>query len=172
MSIIVSRIEQRMLDEGISQFTTADMNALIIAIARATSTIFTNVTSDVILQRHKDLQIANLSDSCGETIVGGFTSSNAHKYRLNSDDQINMMGYRNKIRDDSTITTIEWLTLDAGYLEHNVSDWITQVYEEGFNFKDTTLTKYKNLKLQVEGVTVVNADYVSTHDQIKAVVWG
>ncbi|WEZ05511.1 hypothetical protein P5666_06420 [Bacillus subtilis] len=49
---MITRIEQQMLDEGISSFTQYDMNTLIVRIADKLGKLPYEITEDVILQHH------------------------------------------------------------------------------------------------------------------------
>ncbi|CAF1775466.1 hypothetical protein [Bacillus subtilis] len=154
---MITRIEQQMLDEGISSFTQYDMNTLIVRIADKLGKLPYEITEDVILQHHKNLKNDLLSEACEEEIIKGFTASNGHAYRTNRDDQVNMIGQKDILDDTNTDEPIKWKTEDAGWIDHTKDEWL-QVYKEAFNFKKSTLLKYATLKDQVNNAT--------THDEI------
>ncbi|CAI6329523.1 hypothetical protein M1D45_21830 (plasmid) [Bacillus sp. SA116] len=154
---MITRIEQQMLDEGISSFTQYDMNTLIVRIADKLGKLPYEITEDVILQHHKNLKNDLLSEACEEEIIKGFTASNGHAYRTNRDDQVNMIGQKDILDDTNTDEPIKWKTEDAGWIDHTKDEWL-QVYKEAFDFKKSTLLKYATLKDQVNNAT--------THDEI------
>ncbi|KIU05879.1 DUF4376 domain-containing protein [Bacillus subtilis] len=154
---MITRIEQQMLDEGISSFTQYDMNTLIVRIADKLGKLPYEITEDVILQHHKNLKNDLLSEACEEEIIKGFTASNGHVYRTNRDDQVNMIGQKGILDDTDSAEPIKWRTEDAGWIDHTKDEWL-QVYKEAFDFKKSTLLKYASLKDQVNNAT--------THDEI------
>lgn len=169
--LVISRIEQRMMTEGIADFSPIDTNALIVAVAKALGQVYYEITPDALLQRHKDLKTDLFADDCEEEIIGGFTSSNGHQYRLNRDDQLNMIGQYLQLQADSTITNVNWRTLDDGYVSLAKADWINQVYLEAFKHKDSVLTKYNTIKEQINAVAPINGDYATAHSSIVALSW-
>lgn len=154
---MITRIEQQMLDKGISSFTQYDMNTLIVRIADKLGKLPYEITEDVILQHHKNLKIDLLSEACEEEIIKGFTASNGHVYRTNRDDQVNMIGQKDILDDTDSAEPIKWRTEDAGWIDHTKDEWL-QIYKEAFDFKKSTLLKYASLKDQVNNAT--------THDEI------
>ncbi|WP_338816794.1 hypothetical protein [Bacillus subtilis] len=154
---MITRIEQQMLDKGISSFTQYDMNTLIVRIADKLGKLPYEITEDVILQHHKNLKNDLLSEACEEEIIKGFTASNGHVYRTNRDDQVNMIGQKDILDDTDSAEPIKWRTEDAGWIDHTKDEWL-QVYKEAFDFKKSTLLKYASLKDQVNNAT--------THDEI------
>ncbi|MGG1051969.1 hypothetical protein ABE174_19640 [Bacillus subtilis] len=154
---MITRIEQQMLDKGISSFTQYDMNTLIVRIADKLGKLPYEITEDVILQHHKNLKNNLLSEACEEEIIKGFTASNGHVYRTNRDDQVNMIGQKDILDDTDSAEPIKWRTEDAGWIDHTKDEWL-QIYKEAFDFKKSTLLKYASLKDQVNNAT--------THDEI------
>jgi hypothetical protein len=118
--------------------------------------------NEEILNQFKQLKIDNLNRICDEKIEAGFTSSNGHQYRCTRDDQINMMGQKDKLNEDETITEVQWKTEDSGYIVHTREEWLS-VYREAFAHKEQQIFKYNQLKHQVLGC--VNLE------EINAVVW-
>lgn len=154
---MITRIEQQMLDKGISSFTQYDMNTLIVRIADKLGKLPYEITEDVILQHHKNLKNDLLSEACEEEIIKGFTASNGHVYRTNRDDQVNMIGQKDILDDTDSAEPIKWRTEDAGWIDHTKDEWL-QIYKEAFDFRKSTLLKYASLKDQVNNAT--------THDEI------
>lgn len=79
--------------------------------------------------QYKVFKQNELKNKCQEEIQSGFTASNGHKYRTNTDDQLNFLGKFNQITSFSTIVTVMWKTEDEGYLEHIREEWLN-VYSE------------------------------------------
>lgn len=119
--------------------------------------------NDELLSQFKQLKIDNLNRTCDTQIDEGFTSSNGHRYRLTRDDQINMMGRKSELKEDETITQVDWKTEDAGYITHTREEWLNVVYREAFNYKESQIYKYNQLKQQVLACVSI--------DEINAVVW-
>jgi hypothetical protein len=118
---------------------------------------------EVILEQFKQLKKDQLETICDSKIEYGFISSvNGHHYRVNRDDQINMMGRKNKLDADPTILTIDWKTEDVGYIQHSREDWL-KIYDEAFAHKETQLYKLNELKL--------NVDSCKSIDDINVVTW-
>jgi hypothetical protein len=155
-------IEQKLVQSGFNSLSTEEKNTLVAVLASKAGLLYYQIDDEYILNYHKQLKIELLSEQCEETIINGFTASNGHHYRLNRDDQINMIGQKDELMEDPTITTVPWKTEDAGYIEHTREEWL-QVYREAFAFKKQNLFKYKDLKQQVLDA--------ATHEEILAVSW-
>jgi hypothetical protein len=155
--------EQSLLQSGYDNMSVSDKNSLVVVIANKENVLYSEVTYDYILQYHKNLKIATLSQNCEDAIVAGFTSTlNNHVYRTNRDDQLNMIGQKGALDADPNITTVSWKTEDAGYIDHTRADWL-EIYGEAFTHKKTQLTTYNTRKQAVNTAT--------THDGIVAVTW-
>lgn len=158
-----SDLEQKLVEQGYDAFTLEDKNRLITILANRNGLMYSDIAADYILTTHKNLKTELLSEDCENTIITGFTSSNGHKYRLNRDDQLNMIGQKDELMGDTTITTVSWRAEDVGaWIDHTRDEWLT-VYKEGFAFKKNTLTKYNQLKAQVQQAT--------TNAAVLAIVW-
>lgn len=114
------------------------------------------------LEQYKIFKIDELSRKCQEDIHKGFTASNGHNYRTNSDDQLNFLGKFNQIISDPTITTVMWKTEDKGYISHTREEWVS-LYNEALSAKEQKLFKYDQLKHQISSFT--------TKEQVEAVIW-
>ena len=143
--ISLTSLEKKLIEQGLNSFTMHEKNNLITIIANKENKMYYEVDEDYILDYHKRLKIEILSEACEETIINGFTASNGHRYRTNRDDQINMIGQKDMLMVDPSITTVEWKTEDAGYIIHTRDEWL-EVYKEAFNYKKTQLLKYNDLK--------------------------
>jgi hypothetical protein len=115
-----------------------------------------------ILGEFKQLKNDDLNRIRDKKIADGFLSSNGHYYRMSMDDQVNMMGQKDKLREDETIMEVEWKTEDSGFIKHTREDWLN-VYREAFAHKEEQIFKCNQLKQQVLGC--VNLE------EINAVVW-
>jgi hypothetical protein len=155
-------LEKKLFDEGLTAFGNTEKNTLIATLANRVGKVFSEINDDYLLNYHRDLKKESLNEDCENTILGGFTATNGHIYRCNRDDQTNMIGQKDELRDDPTILEVEWRTEDEGYISHTREDWL-QVYREAFVFKKTQLFKCKSLKQRATDAT--------SHDEIIAVKW-
>jgi hypothetical protein len=116
------------------------------------------------LNRAKENRKIELSSKCEENIVLGFTSTNGHHYRTNRDDQTNMIGQKDELTDDLTITEVYWKAEELGYwIAHTRDEWLNQVYVESFKHKKAQLAKYNDLKIKVEACLTV--------EEVDLIVW-
>ena len=123
---------------------------------------YTDITEAYILKRHKTIKTDWLSALCEDAIVQGFTSANGNLYRTNRDDQINMMGQKDYLDANPTVTTVMWKTENKGYVSHTKAEWLA-VYAEAFSHKRDKLLKYNDLKTKVTNAT--------TDEAVVAVQW-
>lgn len=113
----------------------------------------------------KNAKIAELDQACSQAISQGFTSSAlgvAHTYPYDDEAQRNLHAAIIDTLIDSTVTTVSFKTLDAGYQNHTVAQ-IQQVAKDSKTPFMNNLNKYNNLKSQVQSATTVDA--------INAIVW-
>ncbi|MCA1025794.1 hypothetical protein LCM23_06790 [Cytobacillus kochii] len=121
------------------------------------------VKSDVLeLERAKSGKNSKLKKACEESILAGFSSANGHFYRTNRDDQTNMIGQKDILNSDESISTVQWKTEDAGYIAHTREEWL-KVYNEAFMHKQKQLFKYDSLKSQVLSAT--------TQEELDSINW-
>lgn len=155
--------EQRLVNEGYNAMALFSRNELLMHIGNTLMVDYSTLTEADVLKFQKDLKISIFKETCENEILEGFTSSiNGHVYRTNRDDQINMIGQKDILDSDPSITEVFWKTEDAGYVSHTREDWI-KIYNEGFNYKKAILYKYDTLKKQVELAT--------TDAEVVAIVW-
>jgi hypothetical protein len=110
-----------------------------------------------------------LSQQCGQVIIGGFTSNalgTAHTYPSDDEAQRNFNSEMHMFNIDPNYTSL-FKTLDAGYLPHTKAQ-LLQVFSDGHTFKVNQLARLNGplpngLKAQV--------DEANTIDQINAIVW-
>lgn len=103
-----------------------------------------------LLAEAKERKTAELKAKCEQAIIEGFTATNGHHYRTNRDDQVNMIGQKDDLMEDTTITEVMWKTEDSGYVSHTRDEWLA-IYKEAFTHKQTQLFKYDTLKQEVQG---------------------
>jgi len=103
------------------------------------------ITEADIVDFYKPLKINELNEKCEQTIEKGFQATNGHWYRVNRDDQINMIGQKDELTTYPEMTEVEWKTEDLGYVVHTRTEWLS-VYMEAFKHKRTQLFKYDDLK--------------------------
>lgn len=156
-------IESWILESGLA-YLSPGQNALVIDYFMKEDGITdaTLVTGEYLLNKVRAIKIASLKVKCEEVIEAGFTSTNGNFYRTNRDDQLNMVGQKDYLKDNPT-HLVMWKTENAGYVEHEPADWLSQVYNEGFAHKQQALFRYDYLK------SVVNAATTST--EVIDVTW-
>ncbi|AYP68265.1 tail fiber protein [Bacillus phage vB_BcoS-136] len=145
MTIILSELEDKLIKEGIANFSTQEKNRLIATIASKDSKSYNEVSDEYLLEFHKKIKTHILSDTCDELIVGGFKSTNGNIYRTNRDDQLNFIGKMIQLMNDESIDKVMWKTENQGYVEHAREEWI-DVFKEGLAHKEQTLFRYNTLK--------------------------
>lgn len=160
--LITHSLERKMVKYGYDLFSVDEKNNLISLLANRNKLLYSQITDEYILNHHKNLKINILNEQCELSIVNGFTASNGHHYRMNRDDQINMIGQKDTLLSDPTITVVSWKTEDAGYVDHTREEWL-QVYKEAFEHKKYQLLKYNDLKQKVLKAT--------THEEIVKINW-
>lgn len=108
--------------------------------------------TDLDIDAAKELKKDEMKYMCEKAIVHGFTSEkNGHHYRTNRDDQTNMIGQKDDLMDDETITHVQWKTEDVGYIEHTREDWL-YIYKEAFAHKKMQLFKYDQSKKDIDAL--------------------
>lgn len=159
-----AQAETSLMQSGYDKMSIEDKNSLIAIISNKKNMSFSDITTDFILQYHRDIKIAWLIQKRDETIYSGFTSTNGHIYRTEPDDQINMLGQKIELMDNPSITTVMWRQEDVNdWVAHAASDWLTNVYQQAFNFKQSQMEKCKGL--------IGNVTQATTHDAIIAITW-
>lgn len=121
--------------------------------ARSNLQAYIEANLDALLEQaiseFKKIKIDELRKKCEEAIEFGFVSSmNQHFYRTNRDDQVNLIGKKDQVMNDATITEIYWKTEDAGYVAHTREEWL-QIYFEGLEHKESQLFKLDVLRKRI-----------------------
>jgi hypothetical protein len=150
--IMVSALEAKLLEVGFNGFTKDEKNNFVMELANKLGMAFTDVTEAYIFEYHRILKSEVMSLTCEDTILKGFTASNGHYYRTDRDDQTNMLGQKEYLRDHPDTTTVEWKTEDEGRIPHTKEEWIG-VFYEAFAFKDKTLKKLDRIKKKIATAT-------------------
>ncbi|MFZ4454348.1 DUF4376 domain-containing protein [Salibacterium aidingense] len=114
------------------------------------------------LDRIKNSKIDNLSLKCREVIINNFVASNGNGYRLEIEDQLNMQGQKATLDDDTSITEVDWMTIDDNNVTHSRDEWLT-IYKEAFQHKNECIFKNKELRDQVRAC--------ETKEEVEAVTW-
>lgn len=147
--IAATALERELLTKGFISFTNIQKNELVSELAQKFNLAYTDITEEYIFNYHKKLKKELMSKVCSNAILTGYKSSNGHTYRTNQDDQLNMIAQKEYINSHPELETVKWKTLDAGYVEHPVEEWV-QLYYEGFDYKMSILFKYEKIKKMVE----------------------
>lgn len=146
--IEMSVLEKELLEKGFSNFTTAQKNDLVAELATRNGLAYTDVTEAYIFDYHKNLKSDLISAVCTNSIVKGYQSTNGHFYRTTLEDQVNMIAQKEYLTTHPEMTVVKWKTQDAGYVEHDVEEWI-KLYYEGFSYKMATLYKSERIKQMI-----------------------
>lgn len=157
-----SSFDKKLIEQGLDAFPVNEKNSFILSLADLNQVSLTEITEAYLLQYHKDLKIKVFSSLCEDKIVEGFVSTTGRKYRTNRDDQINMIGQKDELESDPSITTVPWKTEDLGYIDHTREEWLA-IYSEAFKHKKDTLLRYNLKKQQITSAT--------GHGELVAISW-
>jgi len=116
------------------------------------------------LDEAKVQKTKELSHHCKKAIIYGFAASNGNSYRLTVEDQLNMQGQKNKLDGDTSIDSVNWMTINDESVTHTRDEWLT-VYAEAFQHKDDCIWKNKDLRDQVM------AETTDTVEKVKNIEW-
>lgn len=114
---------------------------------------------------YKPLKKSELDNQCDLAIMGGFTSSvlgEPHQYQSMVIDEIWFNSTINRFSVDPNFTTVNYKTIDAGYLPHTKEQFF-RVFIDGHNYGDSQISKLNGLKAQVEAAT--------TKEELDAIEW-
>jgi hypothetical protein len=139
-------------------------NDLIALLARRDGKMYSEITSEYILEHHKNLKIGMFSERCEEDIIKGFVSPTTGKtYRTNRDDQVNMIGKKLAVDSDPSIATVYWRIEETKEQTPHTREEFLAIYQEGFLHKEGILRKLNNLRNDIRACT--------THAGIIPLVW-
>lgn len=114
-------------------------------------------TTDNILAALKESKLVELDEKCNQVIMGGFSSSalgEQHTYQSMILDEIWFNSTINRFSVDPNFTSVNYKTIDAGYLLHTKEQFI-QAFVDGHTFGDSQIMKLNTLKDQVNNATTV-----------------
>jgi len=110
--------------------------------------------SDILINLNdiKKSKIEEINSKCNLEIVGGFysscTSALEHKYKFDLEWQANLNRQMNILMLDSNIESVEWNTIDIGWVALTREEFIV-LYKDSNMFIESKLSRYKELKEQV-----------------------
>lgn len=114
----------------------------------------------------QNARISELNSKCNMTILSGFSSSAlgvSHNYDFNEEAQRNLSGRLSLINADPNYpASFSWKTTDSGIMTHTKEQFI-QLCVDADTFKNNQVSKYWNLKAQVNLTTTVT--------NVTAIVW-
>lgn len=125
-----------------------------------------------ILADLKAVKKTELDNSFNETLISGFTSNalgTLHSYPCDLQAMIFFNATFNRFQNDTTFTTVKQKTLDAGYLDHDKTQFM-QVFNDGHAFGVTQDTKLAQLKADVDAVTITT-DLNQAKTNLNAINW-
>jgi hypothetical protein len=147
-----------------SPYLLLEDDTLTISVGDTLSDVMIAELNSQTLNRAKENKKEELNTKCEESILSGFISTNGHHYRTNRDDQTNMIGQKDELAEDLTITEVYWKAEELGYwISHTRDGWLNQVYGESFKHKKAQLTKCNDLKVKVDACLTV--------EDVELIVW-
>ena len=124
--------------------------------------------STIQLQSAISAQLASITSGLNATLVGGFTSkSTGHTYVTTTNGQTNMEGDLKRFELDSTLTSVEFYTLDAGWQPHTQAQ-LQSAFLDGGKWKDAQYAQARTLTQQIQTLASQSGTTVA---QIQAIVW-
>lgn len=117
------------------------------------------------LSQAKTQQKALIKSGLDATLVGGFTSkTTTHKYVTTTNGQTNMEGDLKRFELDSTLTSVQFFTVDQGWLAHTY-DQLKNAFLDGGLWKDAQYAQQTTLNNQIDASTT------DTVAKVQAIVW-
>ena len=115
------------------------------------------------LQSAITAQLASITSGLNATLVGGFTSkSTGHSYVTTTNGQTNMEGDLKRFELDSTLTSVEFYTLDAGWQPHTQAQ-LQSAFLDGGLWKDCQYAQARTLVQKIQSATTIT--------DIQSIVW-
>jgi len=119
----------------------------------------------VTLDELKEAKVAQLNEACFYAITSGFESDalgEVHSYPSDTEAQNNLGFAIKRLELEPEGTTVDFKTLDAGYLLHTLPQ-LHEVFKDGFDCMQLFISRYNELKEQVNGAT--------TKDEVDSINW-
>lgn len=152
-------------DSQVAQILASDVSQLTATISSGVVTAIQTVAyvpPAPTLDEAKTAKIVELYAKRDQTIEAGFTATNGHQYFFGDTDQKKMQGKIALLGVSPTVTSVGWLTNDAGFITHTRDEFI-QVATDADQFETDQHMKCYQLENQVWATTTI--------DQINAIVW-
>jgi hypothetical protein len=120
------------------------------------------------IQQAASKQVASITTGLNVTLTGGFASkSTGHTYVTTTNGQTNMEGDLKRFELDSTLTSVEFFTLDAGWQPHTQAQ-LQGAFLDGGKWKDAQYAQARTLIGQIQTLASQSGTTVA---QIQAIVW-
>ncbi|GMA59745.1 hypothetical protein NZD89_09375 [Alicyclobacillus fastidiosus] len=120
------------------------------------------------LQQAATNQISAIEAACQAVVNGQFKcKATGHTYASSVGGQVNFLAELPRFQYDSTLTTVSYDTLDAGWVDHTQTD-IQNALVEGGRWKDA---QYAQMNTLIAQVTQLAAASGTTVKQIQAIVF-
>lgn len=125
--------------------------------------VYTPVPASTLLENAKVAQKVLIQAGLDATLVGGFKSNaTGHTYVTTTNGQSNMEGELKRFDLDSTLASVQFFTIDAGWIAHTHQDLIN-AFLDGGKWKDSQYSQQTTLNNQIGAATTVSA--------VQAITW-
>ena len=158
----MNEVEKTFLKWGLKGMNVYEFNRTVEFYMSTLGMTSEQVDATFLLGKLKELKIEELRLLCDSSIESGFTATNGHFYRMNRDDQLNMIGQKDFLYDNPEESIVYWKTEDSGYVSHTREEWMS-IYSQGFLDKKKKLFKYDRLRTKVRSAT--------TSDEVVSIFW-
>ena len=163
---LVVSLDKSVLDRfvklGYSSLDDSDKNDLTILVALEKNVRVIDVDESYLFEYLKEVVKEKSKSMCDYKIENDFVATNGHNYRLNTNDQINMIGQKAEIDTDPSIDEVFWKTEDSGFVKHTREEWLS-IYLEAHEYKKNCIYRYNALKGLI--------DETSTNDELMKLEW-
>lgn len=156
--------DQRLLAVGLDNMIMDDLNNLYLHIATIKNVQVNQVSYADALEYYKGVKLADLSAKCDAQVAGNYkATTTGFTYRTLPNDLFNMLGIYTMVKDDDTVTTVNFYTVDADAdVSHAKADFLS-VAKELFKFVQDTNSKFdglrKNVKDAADGTAVLGINW-------------
>lgn len=153
---LVLSLDKSVLDRfvklGYDSLDDSDKSDLVILVALEKKVQVIDVDKAYLFEYLKEVVKEKFKNMCDYKIESDFVASNGHNYRLNTNDQINMIGQKAELDSDTTIVELFWKTEDSGFVKHTREEWLN-MYLEAHEYKKSCIYRYNTLKGLIDNVT-------------------